>query len=368
MTVMRTPRSVDLLITGRCNLRCKYCSHFTSAGDVEGDLPTEEWLRFLDELGRCAVMDVCLQGGEPFVREDLKELILRIVRNGMRFSILTNGTLVTEEMAAFLASTRRCDHVQVSIDGSVAETHDICRGEGNFARAVTGLKILQNQGVNVVVRVTIHRGNVRDLANVAKLLIEDFGLAGFGTNAASHLGLCRKNAEQVQLTSQERSLAMRELLRLARIYGGAINATAGPLAEARAWNEMEQARKEGRDSIPGRGFLTGCGGANSKMGIRADGIMVSCSQMPDMTLGRINDNDLTEIWQTHPELNKFRNRHEIPLTSFEFCKGCEYIHYCTGNCPAISYTIVHDAYHPSPDACLRLFLESGGELPPREMP
>ena len=80
MKVMRTPKSVDLAITNRCNLRCKYCSHFTSAGDVGQDLPKEEWLQFFAELNRCAVMDVTLQGGEPFYRGDLKELIEGIVR------------------------------------------------------------------------------------------------------------------------------------------------------------------------------------------------------------------------------------------------------------------------------------------------
>jgi len=58
MKVMKTPRSVDLAITNRCNLRCTYCSHFTSAGDVGEDLPREEWLTFFEELNRCAVMEV----------------------------------------------------------------------------------------------------------------------------------------------------------------------------------------------------------------------------------------------------------------------------------------------------------------------
>jgi len=48
---------------------------------VEDDLQTGEWLEFFDELGRCAVMEVCLQGGEPFMRPDFKELIQAIVRN-----------------------------------------------------------------------------------------------------------------------------------------------------------------------------------------------------------------------------------------------------------------------------------------------
>ena len=140
MKLMKTPKSMDLEITNRCNLRCGYCSHFSSAGDVDQDLTTAEWLQFFEELNRCAVMDVCLQGGEPFIREDFKTLVEGIVQNRMRFSVLSNGTLITDEISAFLASTGRCNSIQVSIDGSVETTHDAFRGKGNFHRAITGLK------------------------------------------------------------------------------------------------------------------------------------------------------------------------------------------------------------------------------------
>ena len=221
---------------------------------MDQDLPTGEWLQFFEELSRCAVMDVCLQGGEPFVRDDFKELVEGIVRNHMRFSILSNGTLVTDDMAAFLASTRRCNSVQISIDGSVDTTHDAFRGKGNFHRAVSGLKSLMKYHLPATVRVTIHRKNVRDLDAVAKLLLEEIGLPGFSTNAASHLGLCRRNAEQVQLTAGERSLAMDTLLRLNDKYKGRISAQAGPLAEARGWLKMEDARKTGSRVSPTGGF------------------------------------------------------------------------------------------------------------------
>jgi SynChlorMet cassette radical SAM/SPASM protein ScmE len=358
---MRTPKSVDIEITTRCNLRCKYCSHFSSAGDVEKDLPAGEWLRFFEELGRCAVLDVTLCGGEPFVRPDIQEMIQSIVRNRMRFKILSNGTLITDEMAAFLASTRRCGGVQVSIDGSVPITHDACRGRGTFRKAMNGIKNLQKYHLPVTVRVTIHRRNVHDLENVSRLLLEEVGLPGFSTNSASHLGLCRKNAEMVQLKVEERVLAMETLLRLTAKYAGRISAAAGPLAEGRGWLEMEQARCEGRE-VPGRGYLTGCGGPMSNIGVRADGGIVACGQMPHMELGRMNRDDLRDIWQTHPELMKMRMRHTIPLSSFAFCQGCDYINYCTGSCPALAYTIVGDAYHPAPDACLRRFLDEGGRL------
>jgi SynChlorMet cassette radical SAM/SPASM protein ScmF len=82
-----------------------------------------------------------------------------------------------------------------------------------------------------------------------------------------------------------------------------------------------------------------------------------------MELGRINKDDLLHVWRDHPELNRFRRRVDIPLQSFTFCHGCEYVDLCTGNCPAVAYTLLHDAWHPSPDACYRLFKESGGVLP-----
>ncbi len=72
--VMKTPRSVEIAVTGRCNLRCLFCSHFTSAGDTGSELSTDEWLSFIDELGSLSVMSVTLSGGEAFVREDLREI------------------------------------------------------------------------------------------------------------------------------------------------------------------------------------------------------------------------------------------------------------------------------------------------------
>jgi SynChlorMet cassette radical SAM/SPASM protein ScmE len=363
MKLMKTPRSVDLSITNRCNLRCTYCSHFSGAGDVAQDLSTEEWLQFFEELNRCAVMNVTLQGGEPFCRKDLPELIKGIVRNRMRFNILSNGTLITDEMAAFLASTGRCDGVQVSIDGSIPMTHDACRGEGNFVRAMQGIKSLQKYNVPVPVRVTIHKHNVRDLENVARLLLDEVGLSGFSTNAASHMGLCRQNAEQVQLTAEERYLAMETLLKLTKKYNGRISASAGPLAEGQNWIEMEKAHREGQESINGRGYLSGCNGPMNTLAVRADGVMTPCIQMSHIELGIINRDDLQRVWQEHLELKRLRERHKIPLEEFDFCQGCKYINYCTGNCPALAYTILGIENHPSPDACLKRFLEAGGRLP-----
>ena len=363
MKPVSTPLSVDIAITSQCNLRCRYCSHFTGASDTGQDLAKEEWLDFFEELNRCKVLNVVLQGGEPFLRKDLKMLIDGIVRNRMRFAILSNGTLITEGMAAFLASTRRCDNVQVSIDGSTPTSHDAFRGKGNFFKTIKGIEYLQKHCVPVSVRVTIHRKNVNDLNGIARLLLEDIGLDGFSTNSASHMGLCRQNAEQVQLTTEERTLAMATLVKLNEQYSGRISATAGPLAEAKTWRLMEEAHGGKKAFIPGGGFLTGCSGPMDNIAVRSDGIMTPCSQLGHIELGRINVHDLKEVWQNHPDLKRLRERHHIALSRFEFCRACEYMNYCTGNCPALAYTLEGDENHPSPDACFKRFLAKGGRLP-----
>ncbi len=363
MRLMRSPSSMEVAITGKCNLRCLYCFHFSSALDVPEDLPKEEWLTFFKELGRLAVLSVTLEGGEPFVRPDLPELLEGIVKNRMRFEILSNGTLITDDTAAFLAATRRCNSVQVSIDGSNPETHDACRGKGNFLRAMEGLEHLKRHGVNVRVRVTINRFNLEDLPEVARFLLDDIGLPGFSTNSADYIGLCRSQAEKVQLTAADRSRAMALLGELEEQYPGRITATAGPLAEARDWTKTIRNKREGRAPEAGRGHLVSCGAARSKLGVRCDGVIVPCILMPNIELGRINRDDLGEVWRNHPELTRIRERHHIPLSDFPFCQDCEYLPYCSGGCPAVAYTRTGQDSHPNPDNCLRRFLNEGGQLP-----
>jgi radical SAM protein with 4Fe4S-binding SPASM domain len=99
------------------------------------------------------------------------------------------------------------------------------------------------------------------------------------------------------------------------------------------------------------------------MAVRADGVMVPCSQLPHMELGRINQDDLGEVWRHHPELTRLRQRSRIPLSDFDFCRDCEYLHYCSGGCPALAFTRTNLEDSPVPDSCFRNFLAQGGQLP-----
>ena len=360
------PRALDLSLTGRCNLRCAYCFY---ADEMAGrrDLPTERWRTFFRELDGLAVRTLTLSGGELFMRPDLWELLDGIVDARMRFSILTNGTRLTEDVLAQLGVAhrrRRLDSIQVSIDGSRAEVHDASRGEGSFDRALRGLRLLKTAGFPATARVTVNRHNVGDLERTFRLLLDDVGLARVGTNDAMPMGTGCSRREDIVLLPEQRPEAMRALARLEREYPGRIQASAGSLALWHMFREMEEARATGRKTRRWKmGCLSSCGCMFAKLAVHHDGMIVPCNMLAAASLGTIGETLLRAIWQDHPLLKEMRARGEIPMDQVPGCAGCEWSPYCSGGCPAAEYARTGEMNVANPECCYRKFLDECGSLP-----
>lgn len=361
--LMNFPRNFDISLTNNCNLRCLYCYHFSNEAEKGEDLKVEQWLDFFKVLEKNGTLSVCLAGGEPFIYKDLKRIIDGVVESKMRFSFLTNGTLIDDDIAEYISNTKRCNYIQVSIDGHESDVNDATRGKGVLENAKRGLKILQKYNIPITVRVTINRHNVHYLNEIAKFLFEEIGLSNFSTNSAGYIGLCRENSDSIQLTVEERGIAMQTIVDLNKKYDNRISGAAGPIAEARMWTEMIEAAKEKKEPFRNGGHLTACGCIWSKLAIRADGTIIPCNQLSHIELGHISKDDIKEIWMNHPELKKLRERKEIPLSNFESCRDCPYMNYCTGNCPSVAFNLSGDAYSPNMDSCLKKYLAEGGKMP-----
>jgi len=357
--LMPAPKSVDLSLTGRCNLSCRYCFYADSM-HTRTDLPAERWLACFAELGSLGVQRACLSGGEVFVRKDLFTLIDGLIANKMRYSILSNGTLITEEtMAAFREGKRRLrlDSIQVSIDGSCAEVHDLSRPHKSFDRAVHGLRLLVENKFPVTVRTTINHHNVHDLEKIAALLIDDIGLPGFSTNEAEEMGTARCGGQTIVLDEEERRLAMKTLTDLNERYGNRISATAGPLSRAKMVAEIEEKLARGETGTPGRGTLCSCGGVFSKMAILHDGTMVPCNMLPTLTMGVIGIHSLQDAWLRSPAINAVRQRRKIPLSALPECAGCRYTGFCAGGCPASVLAKSGKLIGTDPTSCYRAYAQ-----------
>jgi SynChlorMet cassette radical SAM/SPASM protein ScmE len=357
--LMATPRNIEISVTGGCNLKCQYCFYADEMAALS-DLPTERWLAFFEELGQLAVQRVTLSGGELFTRPDLFQLIDGVIENKMRYSILTNGTLITEDtLREFAVGKRRLrlDSIQVSIDGSCAEVHDRSRPPNSFHRALRGLRLLVHARFPATVRVTINHHNVNDLENVARLLLEDVGLSSFSTNEAEQMGTARCFGQDVVLTEEERRQAMESLEVIVERYGGRVAAQAGPLTRTRTFHDIGERVARGETEMPGRGTLCSCGGVFQKMAVLHDGTMVPCNLLPKLTMGVIGVNPLKEAWLHHPSINLVRYRRQIPLSSLPTCRDCPYVGFCTGGCPGSVASKFGRLNVIDPVYCYRSYLE-----------
>ncbi|MCU0691236.1 MAG: PqqD family peptide modification chaperone [Polyangiaceae bacterium] len=356
------PREIDISITGRCNARCPYCFY----GDEmvkRADLPKVQWLSFFDELGRLPTQSLCVSGGEAFTRPDLWELIDGIIANRMRYSMLSNGALITERtLAAFGEGKRRArlSSIQLSVDGSTAEVHDRSRGHGFFDRTIAAIRLLLEARFPVTVRVTVNRHNVDDLEATAKLLLEDIGIRSFGTNDAMPEGKGRLNADSIGLTPSQRVTAMNTLARLAERYPGRVQASAGPLANHRTYAKLRRWKHDG-EPVSNGGYLTACGCVFNKLAVLHDGAIVPCNVLPDLHMGRIGHDAVRTIWRSHATLRAIRDRRRIPMTAVPGCETCEWAEACNGSCPGLAYELTGDINRANPHDCYRRFLEQAGQ-------
>jgi len=356
--ILKMPTDVVIALTGRCNLSCKYCFYADEMVALT-DLPTEMWLTFFEELRDTGVMCVTLSGGEPFTRRDFWELVDGVVRNKMRFSILTNGTLITDEPANRLNTyRRRLDYIQVSVDGSCPETLDSIRGKGSFERTMRGIVALRKYNLPWTVRVTINKLNVRDLDATLDMLYNDLELRNFGVNEAFPRGAGHCNNSILEMSPEERRLSFRVMQEFDREHPGvASGAQAGLLITADFIDKVSRACETGEFSAPYRtGHLTGCNIMWQKLSVLHDGTYVSCHQLPHIQLGKLGQDSLRDVWVNSSGLKNLRERHKIPLESIPHCHGCKYQRYCTGGCPGIAYAIAGELNTVNPQDCYRAYI------------
>ena len=78
-------------LTYRCPLRCPYCSNPVNYNDTQ-ELPTEDWLRVIEQARSIGVWQLGFSGGEPLLRQDLEVLIAAAANTGLG-CVAKNGRL-----------------------------------------------------------------------------------------------------------------------------------------------------------------------------------------------------------------------------------------------------------------------------------
>jgi MoaA/NifB/PqqE/SkfB family radical SAM enzyme len=100
----RGPLYALVQVTARCNLRCRMCQVWALEHQGGEELAADRYPEMARVLSR-AGFQVVTVAGEPFLRDDLAQVVRAFAAEGLSVRIQTNGTLVTpERIEAVLAA------------------------------------------------------------------------------------------------------------------------------------------------------------------------------------------------------------------------------------------------------------------------
>jgi len=135
---------VLLLLTNRCNLKCKHC-YVSSSPIGDFGLSKTRVFEIIDEIHlKYGKILLNLSGGEPLSRKKECLEILEYASKKLIVKILTNGTLITPNIAEKL--TELNVKIRISIDGGESKSHDFMRGFGSFEKTIEGVENLRLAG------------------------------------------------------------------------------------------------------------------------------------------------------------------------------------------------------------------------------
>ena len=123
--------SAYIEITNRCNLNCATCYNQSGMNSVTRELELSGIRSTLDVLPAYGCRSVSFSGGEPLLHSEIYALMeLLKAYPEQSFSFVTNGTLLTRELAEKAARIKNI-HFCISLDGSTEEINGKIRGNSH---------------------------------------------------------------------------------------------------------------------------------------------------------------------------------------------------------------------------------------------
>jgi sulfatase maturation enzyme AslB (radical SAM superfamily) len=186
---------MTVVLTAACNLRCAYCYQNAKA-PRKIDWATLEAAIDVMLKSRRRKVELVFYGGEPLLEFDLIRSAVECVERKrprhpeVRFAIITNGTLLGEEQAAFLDQHEF--GIQLSFDG-IREAQAL-RGPGSFERVEAALEHLRRHHARILddrlrVAITVLPDTAAHLVDSVGYLVDmgvrDIVLSPLATHAPS---------------------------------------------------------------------------------------------------------------------------------------------------------------------------------------
>lgn len=317
-------------INNECNLNCKHC-RVSEKNDNE-KLSLKEAKSLLSECWYNGITMLNLSGGEPFLRDDIFE-ILDYAEKFEDIVITTNGTLLNEEKCKKL-STYKNIKLSISLDG-LEETHDkFRRKKGAFKKVIDILPVLNKNNIKYAIKYTLSKETAKDAIELLNLVAK-MGAKEFNVRRVIVAGNANKD---MVLSNEEYKNIIRELIKNCRKLNVKFR-TGDPLLIP-IFSEIWGIDIKNDDLSK---IYAGCQAWDEIIYIDYKGNVGACSYIPKFA-DNIKDKPLDEILKNNKlfiDLREYKNKLEGK------CNKCTYKMIC-GGCRASALALKKSLFAEDP--------------------
>ena len=309
----RMALQVAIEVTRRCPLECLHCYNNLSMGDTDArrrELTKDEHFRVLDELVDLGCFWILYTGGEIFARKDFLEIYTYAKKKGFLITLFTNGTVINEQIADYLAQWRPFA-IEITLYGRTRETYEALTAiPGSFDRCLRGIRLLKERGLPLKLKTVATSINKHEVLAMRQFAEDELGVE-FKVDAQINPRLdCSNSPLAVRLTPEE--------------------AVALDLSSPKRVDEYRKLAIKGIQNPPALTQVDttySCGGGMNSFAINPYGEIGICVISQQETFS-IREHGVKAVWER--SLLELRNRKRKTISK---CVECRIQPLC-GMCPA----------------------------------
>lgn len=154
----RVHNYLRISLTDNCNLRCFYCMpdedyEFTPAS---GLMQADEIVALAGIFVAQGVDKIRLTGGEPLVRKDAADIILRLSKLPVNLTMTTNGSRLHEFIDVL--EQANIHSLNISLDTLQPDKFQLITRRDQFEKVYQNIQLLLNRGFHVKVNMVVMKG------------------------------------------------------------------------------------------------------------------------------------------------------------------------------------------------------------------
>jgi MoaA/NifB/PqqE/SkfB family radical SAM enzyme len=186
-------------ITSLCPQKCIYC--YNSSHQKAEELTSKQLFDVAEQIIEAKPFNVCVTGGEPTTREEYFDLLRYLSSSGILIGTILSGVNITKAKALKIASCAKA--IQISLDGSKAEIHDMLRQrQGSFEDAVNAIRYFVDFGVGVNISFAATKINIEDFPKFHEF-VSKLGVATIRTQKLAISGRAKENENSIRPTKEQ---------------------------------------------------------------------------------------------------------------------------------------------------------------------